>query len=491
MNTFEKLGLCPALVEALAKQGIEVPTEIQRNIIPEILSGKDVIGRSETGSGKTLAYLLPIFEKLDMDSKGAQAIILTPTHELAAQVFRQAELLQENSGIAAGCVLLIGAAGVGRQLEKLKSKPRIVVGSCGRILDLIRKKKIPAHLVKTIVLDEGDRLMEDGNIADVEAVVKTTLKERQIILLSASVNAETKERAAKLMKEDFIHMEAKSGGIVPKGIAHYYILSAPREKFVNLRKVLAGEKPAKAMIFLNNPENIEVTVDKLCYHGIKAAGIYGQASKLDRKNAMDDFREGRVNVLVASDIGSRGLDIEGVTHIINLDVPEEPTHYLHRAGRCGRKGMEGTAITIVTPYERKWVHKYEKAWGLQFIQKEMSYGKLVDSRKTKKDIIKPMKKKDKSQAKTKTILEDKWEEDGEWAEWEDLKAQGWVIEEEKPKKKKKDKKEKAFAAAVQKKEKKKGKKEKKKDDEEVLGFFAKKAKKLAEKEANRQKSQKK
>lgn len=485
-NTFEKLGLRGELAEALAKQGIEAPTEIQQKMIPEMLTGKDVIGRSETGSGKTLAYLLPIFEKLDMNVKGTQAIILTPTHELAAQVFHQAELLQENSGIEAGCALLIGAAGIGRQLEKLKTKPRIVVGSVGRILDLIRKKKIQAHLVKTIVLDEGDRLMDDGNVEDVEAVIKTTLKERQIVLLSASVSGEAKEKAMKLMKKDAIDLEAKSGGIVPKGIKHYYILSAHREKFANLRKILAGEKPAKCMIFLNNPENIEVTVDKLNYHGIKSAGIYGQASKMDRKNAMDGFREGRINVLVASDIGSRGLDIEGVTHIINLDVPEEPTHYLHRAGRCGRKGMEGTAITIVTPYERKWVHKYEKAWGLKFEQKEMSYGKLVDSQKTKKDIIKPMKKK-------KLMIEDKWVEGdgwGEFGDWED----DIIIEvgggDSKKKKHKKEKDEFPFASSkTKKKDGKKGKKEKKADGD--LGFFAKKAKKLAEKEANRQKSQKK
>ena len=155
-HTFEALGLRAALVTALAEQGITTPTEIQQKMIPEILSGKDVIGRSETGSGKTLAYLLPIFEKLDMNIRGTQAIILTPTHELAAQVYHQAELLQENAGIAAGCVLLIGAAGIGRQMEKLKAKPRIVVGSVGRILDLIRKKKIQAHLVRTIVLDEGE-----------------------------------------------------------------------------------------------------------------------------------------------------------------------------------------------------------------------------------------------------------------------------------------------------------------------------------------------
>ncbi len=445
-NGFVPLGLSPALLSALEKQDISQPTEIQHRLLPELLAGKDVIGRSETGSGKTLAYLLPIFERLDLSVRGTQAIILTPTHELAAQVFRQAELLQENSGIDAGCALLIGAAGIARQVERLKSKPRIVIGSTGRILDLIRRRKIQAHLVKTIILDEGDRLLEDGNIADVREVIRATLKERQIAILSASISAETKARASGLMKPDFAVVEAESA-VVPKGLSHYYILSSPREKFVNLRKILAGEKPEKAIVFLNNPENIEVTVDKLCYHGIKAAGIYGTAGKLERKTALADFREGRVSVLVASDIGSRGLDIEGVTHIINLDVPEEPTHYLHRAGRCGRKGLPGTAITIVTPYERRWVHKYEKAWGLQFVQKEMSYGQLVNSSKTKKDIAKPAKKKSPLSA------------------------------EKRPEQK---------APARP-----KNSRHANRQTVEKLGFFEKKARKLAEKEKNRQKHQKK
>ncbi len=445
-NGFVPLGLSPALLSALEKQDITQPTEIQHRLLPELLAGKDVIGRSETGSGKTLAYLLPIFERLDLSVRGTQAIILTPTHELAAQVFRQAELLQENSGIDAGCALLIGAAGIARQVERLKSKPRIVIGSTGRILDLIRRRKIQAHLVKIIVLDEGDRLLEDGNISDVREVIRATLKERQIAILSASISAETKVRASGLMKPDFAVVEAESA-VVPKGLSHYYILSSPREKFVNLRKILAGEKPEKAIVFLNNPENIEVTVDKLCYHGIKAAGIYGTAGKLERKTALADFREGRVSVLVASDIGSRGLDIEGVTHIINLDVPEEPTHYLHRAGRCGRKGLPGTAITIVTPYERRWVHKYEKAWGLQFVQKEMSYGQLVNSSKTKKDIAKPAKKKSPLSA------------------------------EKRPEQK---------APARP-----KNSRHANRQTVEKLGFFEKKARKLAEKEKNRQKHQKK
>ena len=397
-QNFQTLGLSDALVAGLAKQDITVPTDIQTKMIPAIMTGKDVVGRSETGSGKTLAYLLPIFQNIDPNVRGTQAIILTPTHELAAQVHRQAELLAKNAGVNVGCALIIGTARLQRQVERLREKPPIVVGSTGRILDLIKRKKIQAHLVKTIVLDEGDRLLEDGNFAAVQAVIKTTLRDRQLVLLSASVGGETQQRAKEIMKEDALFVEGASQvGQVPDTISHYFILTAPREKFLMLRKVLAGEK---AMVFLNNPENIEVTVDKLNYHGIKAAGIYGQVGKLDRKTALDDFREGRVQVLVASDIGARGLDIPDVTHVINLDIPEDPTHYLHRAGRCGRQGQTGCAISIVTPYERRWIHKYEKVWGLRFAQKDMVYGKLTDSTKTKKD-LEPRKSqpKEKSQPK--------------------------------------------------------------------------------------------
>ena len=400
-QNFQTLGLSDALVAGLAKQDITVPTDIQTKMIPAIMTGKDVVGRSETGSGKTLAYLLPIFQNIDPNVRGTQAIILTPTHELAAQVHRQAELLAKNAGANVGCALIIGTARLQRQVERLREKPPIVVGSTGRILDLIKRKKIQAHLVKTIVLDEGDRLLEDGNFAAVQAVIKTTLRDRQLVLLSASVGGETQQRAKEIMKEDALFVEGASQvGQVPDTISHYFILTAPREKFLMLRKVLAGEKPKKAMVFLNNPENIEVTVDKLNYHGIKAAGIYGQVGKLDRKTALDDFREGRVQVLVASDIGARGLDIPDVTHVINLDIPEDSTHYLHRAGRCGRQGQTGCAISIVTPYERRWIHKYEKVWGLRFAQKDMVYGKLTDSTKTKKD-LEPRKSqpKEKSQPK--------------------------------------------------------------------------------------------
>lgn len=394
-QNFETLGVSKDLIAGLAKQSITYPTDIQQKMIPAICTGQDVVGRSETGSGKTLAYLLPIFLRLDPDVRGTQAIILAPTHELAAQVHKQAELLAQNAGVNVRSALIIGTAGIQRQMEKLKEKPKIVVGSAGRMLDLIKRKKIQAHLVKTIVLDEGDRLLEDGNFAAVQAVIKTTLRDRQIVLLSASVGSETLQRAKQIMKENMLRLEGetKSGlGLVPENIAHHYILTTHREKFVMLRKVLAGEKPKKAMIFLNNLENIEVTVDKLNYHGIKADGIYGQAGKTDRKTALENFRNGKISVLVASDIGARGLDIPDVTHVIHMDIPEDPTQYLHRAGRCGRNGKSGYSISIVTPYERKWIHKYEKVWGIRFTQKDMIQGKLTDSAKTKKDLQKKPKK---------------------------------------------------------------------------------------------------
>lgn len=390
-NNFQNMNLNNDIISALEKQKIETPTEIQENIIPLIITKKDIVARSETGSGKTLAYLIPIFQKIDMSIKGVQALIITPTHELSVQVFHQAELLAENSGMDVGVMMMIGSANSSRQLEKLKKKPRIIIGSTGRILDFIYKKKLPAHLIKTIILDEGDRLLEDGNYDDVKQIIKSTLKERQIVLLSASIDKNTITRAKEIMKDDMLVVESKTGALVPQQIEHFYLLSTPRDKFLNLRKVLAIETVKKAIVFINNPENIEVTVDKLCYHNIEAVGIYGQISKEDRKKSIEDFRSGKARVLVSSDISARGLDIPDVTHVINIDVPEEPTHYLHRAGRCGRNGVSGIAVTFVTPYERKWVHKYSKVWGIIFQQKEMSFGKLINSTMTKKD-LEPNKK---------------------------------------------------------------------------------------------------
>lgn len=373
---FKDIGINENLIDGLKKQGIEKPTYIQKRVIPVMLEGKDIIAQSETGSGKTLAYLLPLFMKTDISEKSTQALVLTPTHELAVQVNNQLKILAENSGSAVSSALAIGGANIERQIERLKAKPPVVIGSAGRILDLIKKRKIQAHTVKTIVIDEADRMLDEANIEAVKSVIKTTLRERQVVLLSASMDKKTIKTASEFMKEPVIIEREK--GLIPKNIEHFYITADKRDGIVVLRKILAGEKPKKVIVFINKPDNIQVLCEKLNFHGIKAGGIYGTAHKNDRKNVMDAFREGRINVLVASDIGARGLDFDDVEYVINLDMPEEPVFYQHRAGRTGRNGAKGKVVTVAAPFEKKLISRYEKALGIKFSEKMMSYGKISD-----------------------------------------------------------------------------------------------------------------
>lgn len=381
-SSFEELGLNSAVIEGLKKQGITVPTVIQSKVFTAFLEKKDLIIRSETGTGKTLAYLLPLFMNIDSSLRSTQVIIITPTHELAAQVNKQIALLASNSGMDIRSVLIIGKASITRQIEKLKQKPQIVVGSCGRILDLIEKRKIAAHTVKTIVIDEADRMVDDLNLNGVKAVIKKTLKERQLVMLSASISEQTEKTAKQIMKDPLLIQSSEQCSL-PDTIRHYYIVGEKREKNELVRRIISAQKPQKTIVFLNQPENIEVTVEKLNYHNYKAAALYGGVRENDRRNALEDFRAGRISILVASDIGARGLDLEGLTLVINLDLPEEPSHYLHRAGRTGRNGKEGIVISIVTEFEKKWIQKYRKAFGIIIEQKEVSYGKLID-KKTEK-----------------------------------------------------------------------------------------------------------
>lgn len=390
-NSFKELGINENIIEGLKKQGILYPTQIQKELLPIFLEKKDILAKSQTGSGKTLAYVLPIFMQIDCSVRSTQAIIIAPTHELAAQIHKQILLLSANSNLSIKSALIIGSANITRQIEKLREKPQIVVGSSGRILDLIKRKKIAAHTVKTIVIDEADRMLDDLNLEGVRAVIKTTLKERQIVLLSASISEQTYEIAKTFMKEP-VWLEIQSKEKLPNAIKHYYILGEKREKTLLLRKIIHAEKPERAIIFLNNTENIEVIVEKLNYHGLKAAGLYGQAYKSERKNALEDFRSGRVSILISSDIAARGIDIPNLTHVINLDIPEEPIYYLHRAGRTGRNEKEGIVISIVTEYEKKWLNKYSKAFEISFIQKELSYGELIDKRRSNKEYKNSYKK---------------------------------------------------------------------------------------------------
>ena len=376
-QSFAELGVHSALVQGLEKAGITMPTKIQEEVIPEVLAGKDVVGQSATGTGKTLAFLLPLFQKIDHARRDTQAIVLAPTHELAMQIFREAQLLADNSGLPVTAAVIIGDVNIARQIDRLKDRPHLLVGSSGRILELIQKRKINAQTVKTIVLDEADRLLDDNHRVSVAAIIKATQKDRQLLAFSATIPAAALEKAVG-MSNDAVVVTIAASTAVPPEIEHLYFVVETRDKIEFLRKLLASLQVDRALVFINTSAAIEETVAKLCHHGVAATGIHGSSVKKDRQGAMESFRDGRTGVLVASDLAARGLDIAGISCVINLELPEDPQAYQHRAGRTGRAGATGMTLSIVDQAEEKRIAFLQKKLNIKIVPKRLAFGKIVD-----------------------------------------------------------------------------------------------------------------
>ena len=383
-KSFNELNINNSIVVGLEKQNITIPTGIQETAIPFALENKDIIAEAHTGTGKTLAFLIPIFEKINVEKREMQAIILAPTHELVVQIESQIKLLSTNSGINVTSLSIMGESNIEKQIKKLKEvKPHIIVGSPGRILDLIKKKKITAHTIKTIVLDEADNLLSKNKPVIIKDIIKSTMKDRQLMFFSASINKETLNLAKTLVKDvEIIKIENKSE-INPK-IEHICILGSLRDRFENLRKLLAAEQPQRAIVFVNNNTDLRQINEKLQYHKVKSTAIYGNASKEERQRALDAFRRGKCNVLVSSDLSARGLDIPEVSHIISLDFPVNPDEYLHRAGRTARGNNSGVSVCLITNKDIEILQSYEKAFDIEFTVKKLYGGKLMDMEQQKK-----------------------------------------------------------------------------------------------------------
>lgn len=377
-KSFNELNINNSIVVGLEKQNITIPTGIQETAIPFALENKDIIAEAHTGTGKTLAFLIPIFEKINVEKREMQAIILAPTHELVVQIESQIKLLSTNSGINVTSLSIMGESNIEKQIKKLKEvKPHIIVGSPGRILDLLKKKKITAHTIKTIVLDEADNLLSKNKPVIIKDIIKSTMKDRQLMFFSASINKETLNLAKTLVKDvEIIKIENKSE-INPK-IEHICILGSLRDRFENLRKLLAAEQPQRAIVFVNNNTDLRQINEKLQYHKVKSTAIYGNASKEERQRALDAFRRGKCNVLVSSDLSARGLDIPEVSHIISLDFPVNPDEYLHRAGRTARGNNSGVSVCLITNKDIEILQSYEKAFDIEFTVKKLYGGKLMD-----------------------------------------------------------------------------------------------------------------
>lgn len=371
----------PFLKAAWEKAGFQEPTAIQLKASPLMLEGKDLMAEAPTGSGKTLAYLLPLFEKINEDNKNVQAVILASSHELVMQIHQEIQKWTEGSSIHS--VSLIGGANVKRQLDKLKKRPQIVVGTPGRINELITKKKLKVHEVKTIVCDEGDQLLVPEHIPTVKSIVKSTLSDRQIVLFSATLPEKAEITAKEMMNQPEVIKVSESEIDKPE-VSHIYFVCDAREKFEVLRKIERIEG-LKALGFVRDIGNLSVLAEKLEYKGVSLGVLHSDAKRDERKNAIKGFRNDKYRLLLVTDVAARGLDIPDLTHVVNLDVPKDVTQYIHRSGRTGRLGSStGTVISIVTPGEEKALQKYGRELNVEMVKKEFYKDKIQDVKKGKR-----------------------------------------------------------------------------------------------------------
>lgn len=398
MTTFADLGITEALCEALAKQGLNKPMEIQEKTIGKVLAGQNLVGQAPTGTGKTLAYLLPAMQQIDPEIRQAQVLILAPTYELAMQIANVARELSQQAGLGVKVQGIIGGANIARQMDKLKEKPQLIVGSAGRIIELSRKGKLKLQQVKLLVLDEFDRLLDDQNLANTVEMVKLLPKERQVILFSATAPKKAMERADFLDSPE--HVIVKEDAAVMEARENYYLMTLFRDKIENVRKLTRNLGVKRGLVFINRVFDAEKTLAHLQYDGIRAASLLGHQNKQARQKAIADLKKGKIQLLLSTDLAARGLDIEGVDYVFNLDLPESAQVYQHRAGRTARAGAKGTVITLADIKEAYKLEQLEKRLGISFKPIKKAKGE-AKPRAEKKKKNRPYKAYDKKAAHKK------------------------------------------------------------------------------------------
>jgi ATP-dependent RNA helicase DeaD len=357
-STFAELGLGEASLRAIAELGYEEPTPIQARTITLLLAGADVIAQAQTGTGKTAAFALPILEKLNPDVRAPQALVLTPTRELAVQV---AEAFHSYSKYLRAAVLPIyGGQPIERQLRALERGVQVVVGTPGRVLDHIRRDTLHLDGISMLVLDEADEMLDMGFIEDIEAILKATPADKQMALFSATMPAPIAALARQYMDEPqrvTIQPEQRS---VPQIRQTYYEVGK-RDKFEVLVRILDYERPSSAIVFCRTKLEVDTLGERLTARAYGAETLHGDLNQVQRDRVMARFRAGQVELLIATDVAARGLDVEQISHVINYDIPLDAEIYVHRIGRTGRAGRAGSAITLLTPRERRLWDSIQRA----------------------------------------------------------------------------------------------------------------------------------
>ncbi len=356
---FSELGLNKYVLKTLDDVGYESPTPIQQQIIPHVLNGKDVLGQAQTGTGKTAAFALPLLSRIDLAKKEPQVLVLTPTRELAIQVSESFQ--QYASRLKDFNVLPIyGGQEYGGQLRRLKRGVHVVVGTPGRVMDHIRKGTLKLDGLKCLVLDEGDEMLRMGFIDDVEWILEQTPDERQIALFSATMPKPIRKIAFKYMKEP-VEITIKAKTTTVEATRQRYWMVSGHHKLDALTRILEAETFDAVLMFANTKVATVELAKKLSARGYACSAMNGDMQQNQRERTIDDFKKGKLNILVATDVAARGLDVDRISHVINYDIPFDTEAYIHRIGRTGRAGRSGEAILFVAPRERRMLQAIEKA----------------------------------------------------------------------------------------------------------------------------------
>ncbi len=381
MTKFQDLGISPETMKSLKRMGFEEATPIQTQTIPLSLENKDLIGQAQTGTGKTAAFGIPMIDKIDNTKDFIQGIVIAPTRELAIQVSE--ELYKIGYGKRTKVLSIYGGQDINRQIRALKNKPHIIVGTPGRILDHINRKTLRLDHVHTAILDEADEMLNMGFIDDIEAILAQIPEERQTLLFSATMPAPIRRMAERFMKDPQI-VRVKAKEMTVSSIEQFYVEVHEKNKFDVLTRLLDIQSPELAIVFGRTKRRVDELAEALNLRGYMAEGIHGDLSQAKRISVLRKFKEGSIDVLVATDVAARGLDISGVTHVYNFDIPQDPESYVHRIGRTGRAGKTGVAMTFINPREKSYLHVVERttkkkwnAWMLQHWMRRLKASKKL------------------------------------------------------------------------------------------------------------------
>lgn len=345
---FSDLGLKDTLLKSINELGFEKPSQIQSEAIPVALEGNDLIGQAQTGTGKTAAFGCGIINNIDAKD-GLSAIILAPTRELAIQVNDELTRLSKYDHL--NILPIYGGEPITHQIRALKRNVNIVVGTPGRVLDHIKRKTLSLSTVRFLVLDEADEMLNMGFIDDLEDIIKKLPEERQTLLFSATMPPQIKRLAKRYMKKDAKHIAIQKSAMTVSKIKQHFFEVAPKTRFEALCRILDFDNPSSAIIFCKTKKGVDELVEGMQSRGYVVEGMHGDMSQAHRLRTLKKFKEGSLNFLIATDVAARGIDVEGVTHVINYDLPQDVESYVHRIGRTGRANREGTAYSLIAPKE--------------------------------------------------------------------------------------------------------------------------------------------